>query len=134
MTVLFARARTSSPILGIVTFNEAPSPNSNTPAAREREVYVHLLLTTRERAYRGLGARLIEEAKKEARRRGIPLLRLSCYAGADGGLIRAYERMGFRRNPEEVILVENWDGGGPWPKAVMEMQVGPEEEGEEEGR
>lgn len=98
---------------------------------------MHLLLTTRERAYRGLGARLVEEAKKEARRRGIALLRLSCYAGADGGLVRAYERMGFRRNPEEVIAVENWNGGGPRSKAVMEMVVGPEEGGgemkEEEG-
>lgn len=88
------------------------------------------MLTTRERAYRGLGALLVEEAKKEARRRGIALLRLSCHAGEDGGLVRAYEKMGFRRNPEAVILVENWDSGGPWPKAVMEMAVGPEE-GEE---
>lgn len=58
---------------------------------------MHLLLTTRDRAYRGLGARLLEEAKKEARNRGIALLRLSCYAGADGGLVRVYEKMGFSR-------------------------------------
>lgn len=93
---------------------------------------MHLLLTTRDRAYRGLGARLLEEAKKEARNRGIALLRLSCYAGPDGGLVQWYEKMGFSRNPPEVIPVPNWDSGGPWPKAVMEMKVALEEERRDE--
>lgn len=89
---------------------------------------MHILLTTRDPAYRGLGKRLLEEAKTEARKRGIGLLRLSCYAGGDGGLIRAYEAMGLRRNPKEIIEIPNWDGGGLWPKVVMEMEVSPVEE------
>lgn len=84
---------------------------------------MHLLLTTRDPAYRGLGARLLEEAKKEARNRGIGLLRLSCYAGGDGGIVRTYEKMGFSRNPPEVIPVPDWGGGKLWPKAVMEMDL-----------
>lgn len=125
--MVFARARSDTPILGILAFNETPA--DSTPVAREREVYVHLLLTTRDPAYRGLGARLLNEAKGEARRKGVRLMRLSCYAGEDGGLIDAYEKMGFRRNPKEVFVVPDWDSGGPWPKVVMEIEVSPEEEG-----
>lgn len=126
MTVVFARARSDTPILGILVFNETPT--DSTPVAREREVYVHLLLTTRDPAYRGLGARLLNEGKGEARRKGVRLMRLSCYAGEDGGLIDVYEKMGFRKNPEEVFVVPNWANGGPWPKVVMEIEVSPEEE------
>lgn len=123
MTTIFARADEDSPVIGIVTFNEAPTPNSKTPPAAEREIYIHLLLTTRDPRYRGLGLRLLEKAKEEARRRNINMLRLSCYAGEDGKIIQVYERMGFRKNPDEVILVPNWDGNGPCPKVMMEMRL-----------
>lgn len=124
MTTIFARARSGdSAVLGIMAFNEGPTPGGSTPTVAEREMYVHLLLTTRDLVYRGLGVRMMQEAKEEARRRGIGLMRLSCYAGEDGKLIATYEKMGFRKNSDEVVVVPNWDGSGPWPKVVMEMRL-----------
>lgn len=123
MTMIFARADEGSPIIGILAYNEAPTPDSGVPPIGEREIYVHLLLTTRDPGYRGLGQRLLVEAKEEARRRDINMLRLSCYAGEDGKLIRAYEKMGFRKNPDEVVFGPDYGGRGPWPKMVMEMKL-----------
>lgn len=123
MTTIFARANKDSPIIGIMSFNEFSTADSGMPLVGERALYVHLLITTRDSSYRGLGQRLLAEAKEEAGRRDIGLLRLSCYAGEDGKLITTYERMGFRRNLDKVIYVPNWEGGDPWPKMVLEMKL-----------
>lgn len=44
---------------------------------------------------RGFGALLLDHACGPARDRGIRLLRLDCYAGGDGRLVRYYESQGF---------------------------------------
>jgi len=63
------------------------------PPTTEPEVYVTVLLASRR--HRGVGSRLLDFAKQDARERGVGLLRVDCWAGGDGSLIRYYESQGF---------------------------------------
>ncbi|QMU72912.1 GNAT family N-acetyltransferase [Streptacidiphilus sp. P02-A3a] len=65
-----------------------------TPAG-EPELYVNLLATDRRHEGRGVGAALLDEARAEARRRGLPLLRVDCFAGDDQKLVGYYRSQGF---------------------------------------
>lgn len=78
-------------------------PLPYTPPVDEPEVYVTLLLASRE--HRGVGARLLEFARQDARDRGIGLLRVDCWAGGDGKLVRYYEGQGF--TPTERVRVRD---------------------------
>ncbi|QRP47327.1 GNAT family N-acetyltransferase [Amycolatopsis sp. FDAARGOS 1241] len=66
------------------------------PPAGEPELYIGLLITSRRFAGHRVGARLIEYTLAEAKRRGIGLVRVDCWAGGDGALQRYYEARGFR--------------------------------------
>ena len=83
------------------------------PPVDERELYVHLLLTDRRHSGLDVGGRLLDHARAQARGRGIPLVRVDCWAGGDGSLMRYYERQGFtptRRVPargKEVQMFED---------------------------
>jgi len=61
------------------------------PAISEPELYVQLLVTARSQAGRGIGRELLEQARAEAAARGAALLRVGCWAGGDGGLVRYYQ-------------------------------------------
>jgi GNAT superfamily N-acetyltransferase len=74
----------------------------------ERELYINWLLTSRRHSGRGIGALLIEEAKAMAAKRGIDLIRVDCWAGDNGALVRVYEGYGFRRVHE--FLRDQWPG------------------------
>lgn len=65
------------------------------PPVDERELYVRLLLTSRAHTGRGVGGRLLDHARGQARARGISLVRVDCWSGGDGALVRYYERQGF---------------------------------------
>lgn len=92
------------------------------PPAAEPELYVRLLLTDRRRTGSGIGAALVEDARREARRRGATLLRVDCYAGdPKGGLVRQYQRLGF--TPTETFGVER-PGQEPWPGQVLAQRLG----------
>lgn len=78
------------------------------PKADEPEVYVRLLITSRRFAGQKVGARLIEYTLDEARRRGVSLVRVDCWAGGDGALQRYYEGQGF--SPTEQFDVDGWAG------------------------
>lgn len=78
------------------------------PKVDEPEVYVRLLITSRRFAGRGLGARLIEYTLDDARRRGVSLVRVDCWAGGDGALQRYYEGEGF--TPTVRFDVDGWLG------------------------
>lgn len=65
------------------------------PPVEERELYVRLLLTNREHSGRNVGGRLLDHARAQARERGISLVRVDCWSGGDGSLIRYYEGQGF---------------------------------------
>ncbi|GAD91471.1 conserved hypothetical protein [Paecilomyces variotii No. 5] len=93
-----------------------------TPVA-EPEVYVRLLVTDRQWAGGGIGKRLLEHARELANKAGVSLLRVDCYAGGDGKLVRYYESQGFKRL-ERLALK------GDWPCQVLAQQLG-ERKGEE---
>ncbi|MGW7295540.1 N-acetyltransferase family protein [Streptomyces xiamenensis] len=98
------------------TMTLTPGPGPYIAPAGEPEVYVHLLVTDRRFAGRGVGAALLEHAVAEARRQDIPLLRVDCYAGDDGRLLAYYRERGFE-------LVERFTANGDWPGALLARRV-----------
>ncbi|MFI5779973.1 GNAT family N-acetyltransferase [Nocardia sp. NPDC051570] len=98
-------------IVGALAISETRQPYA--PPADERELYVNLLLTARR--HRGLGRALIDHAKREAAERGIDLLRVDCYAGGDGKLVRVYENYGFTRVTEFSV--------GAWPGMLLALHL-----------
>ena len=90
--------------------------NDYVPAATEPELYVNLLVTDRAYAGAGIGGRLLAHAADLARRRGVDLLRVDCYAGDDGALVRWYERQGFTRT--DGFTVQR-PGRPPWPGQLL---------------
>ncbi|RBQ18805.1 GNAT family N-acetyltransferase [Spongiactinospora rosea] len=87
------------------------------PPVAEPELYVQGLVTGRRFAGRGVGAALLEHAVAEAARAGIGLVRVDCYAGDDGRLVRYYEGRGFTRAGAFTV--------GAWPGQVLQRRVGP---------
>jgi GNAT superfamily N-acetyltransferase len=92
-------------VVGALAVGEAMP---HVPAATEPELYVRLLVTDRASAGQGIGTELLEHSRKLARKQGAGLLRVDCYAGGDGALIRYYERQGFTR--DQTFTVGDWPG------------------------
>ncbi|MEU4246504.1 GNAT family N-acetyltransferase [Amycolatopsis sp. NPDC026612] len=90
--------------------------DQHVPAVDERELYIRLLITSRRFAGRRVGGRLVEYALDEARRRGIDLVRVDCWAGGDGELQRYYEGQGFKPTVRFDV--------GEWAGQVLEQRVG----------
>jgi GNAT superfamily N-acetyltransferase len=99
---------------GALIISEDHDPH--VPAVEERELYVRLLITSRRFAGQRVGGRLVEYALDDAKRRGIDLVRVDCWAGGDGDLQRYYESQGFK--PTVRFHVEEWVG------QVFEQRVG----------
>ncbi|HEY2792699.1 MAG TPA: GNAT family N-acetyltransferase [Micromonosporaceae bacterium] len=91
--------------VGAVVIGVAPN---YAPRAVEPELYLQGFVSDRDHRGHGIGAALIEAARAEAVQRGIGLLRLDCWAGGDGKLVRYYERAGFTRG--ETFTVGSWPG------------------------
>ncbi|MFG2775615.1 GNAT family N-acetyltransferase [Streptomyces sp. NPDC048350] len=104
--------------VGVCTLSE-DTPRYVDPA-RERELYMHLLVTAREVRGMGVGAALCADALTQARRREIGLLRVDCYAGDDRALVRQYERLGFIASTSFSVERE---GLAPWPGQVLELRI-----------
>ncbi|MFR9723777.1 N-acetyltransferase family protein [Streptomyces sp. MS19] len=85
-----------------------PAPRAHVRPADEPEVYVQLLVAHRRFEGRGVGAALLRHAVGEARRKGVDLLRVDCYAGGDGALVAYYTGQGFA--PVETFAVGEWQG------------------------
>lgn len=90
------------------------------PPATEPELYVNLLVTDRAHSGSGIGGRLLAHAAELARGHGLSLLRVDCYAGGDGALVRWYERQGF--TPTEPFTVDR-PGRDPWPGQVLARRL-----------
>ena len=90
--------------------------DQHVPAVDERELYIRLLITSRRFTGRRVGGRLVEYALDEARRRGIDLVRVDCWAGGDGELQRYYESQGFKPTARFNV--------GEWVGQVLEQRVG----------
>jgi len=99
--------------VGAMLLGEAPT--RYVEPVEERELFLHLLVTSRRVIGQGVGQALVDRAIEVARERGIDLIRVDCYGGDDRKLVRAYERLGF--TPTHVVMV------GEWPAQVSEMRV-----------
>ncbi|GAB3957955.1 GNAT family N-acetyltransferase [Actinoallomurus acanthiterrae] len=86
----------------------SPVAPRHVPAADEPELYINWLVTSRPFAGHGMGAALLEHACGEARRLGVGLLRVDCYAGNDGRLVDYYRGNGF--TTAETFSVGTWPG------------------------
>ncbi len=85
---------------------------SYVPPATEPELYVVALVA---RHGSGAGRVLLGCAEAIGRALGVPKLRVDCYAGGDGALVRFYESAGFTRtDPFEVK---------GWPGQVLERRL-----------
>ncbi len=78
------------------------------PPASEPELYVVVLVGSHEPFARGAGAHLLGRADDAARALGVGLLRVDCFAGNGGALVRFYERCGFA--PAGTFSVGDWPG------------------------
>jgi GNAT superfamily N-acetyltransferase len=93
----------------------SPTPTSYVTPADEPELYITLLVTDRAFAGHGIGSALLAHAGEEARRWGVSLVRVDCYAGDDGRLVQYYQSNGF--SPVETVKV------GEWPGQVLALRV-----------
>ena len=78
------------------------------PPASQSELYVLLLITARAYAGLSLGSTLLAHAREQARDRGLPLIRVDCWAGANGKLVDYYRRAGF--TPTVGFTHHGWSG------------------------
>ncbi|MFJ3672075.1 GNAT family N-acetyltransferase [Streptomyces sp. NPDC090106] len=76
----------------------------------EPERYIHWLASDRRYRGHGIGGALLAHAAEETRRAGVSLLRVDCYAGDDGKLVRYYEAEGFSRVEAFTVGERNWPG------------------------
>ncbi|GCB48259.1 GNAT family N-acetyltransferase [Streptomyces sp. NL15-2K] len=90
---------------------------SHLPPPGEPERYIHWLASDRRFKGHGVGSALLAHAAEETRRAGVRLLRVDCYAGDDGKLVRYYESNGFTRT-ETYTTGEN-----DWPGQVLARRV-----------
>ncbi|MBB4938644.1 GNAT superfamily N-acetyltransferase [Streptosporangium album] len=83
--------------------------------APEPELYVQVLVIDQRFHGHGVGSVLLERAVAEAVGQGVSLVRVDCYAGDDGRLVKYYESQGFTR--AETFMV------GEWPGQVLQMRL-----------
>jgi GNAT superfamily N-acetyltransferase len=69
---------------------------------------VRVLIGSRRAEGKGVGRFLLGFADAEASRLGVPVLRVDCYGGGQGDLVRFYESAGFQRT--ETFKVRDWPG------------------------
>lgn len=102
--------------VGAVAVGDAPS---YVPPAREPELYVNLLVTSRAHAGQQIGRRLLDHARRIARQRDVHLLRVDCYGGDDRALVRYYEGEGFTATDPFAVQLPT----GEWPGQVLEQRL-----------
>lgn len=101
-------------ILGVLGLSEDCGEYVSPPP--EPELFVSLLGTSRAAKGRDIGGLLLDEARAEARRRGLRLLRVDCYAGDDGKLAAWYLGQGFAT--VETFTVKR-EGQPDWPGMLL---------------
>lgn len=106
-------------ILGVISFSGRCSDYVSPPP--EPELFINLLGTSRKVKGRNVGGALIDEARAEAHRRGVRLLRVDCFAGADGRLRAWYASQGFEA--VEPFTVRR-PGRPDWPGMLLQQYLG----------
>ncbi|HEX4790230.1 MAG TPA: GNAT family N-acetyltransferase [Actinospica sp.] len=111
-------------VLGVISLSERCAEYVSPPP--EPELFVNLLGTSRLAKGRNVGGALLEEARAEARRRGLRLLRVDCFAGDDGRLRDWYLSQGFAA--VEPFTVRR-PGQPDWPGMLLAQPVPARPEG-----
>jgi GNAT superfamily N-acetyltransferase len=88
---------------------------SYVPRATEPELYIRLLVTDRALQGTGIGTDLLDHARLLARDLGVGLIRVDCFGGGDGALIRYYEKQGFTRAEPFGVPISD----SVWPGQVL---------------
>lgn len=81
----------------------ADRPSSYVPTVDEPERFVRLLIVSPLWRGRNAGGLLLDRAKQQAVADGVGLLRVDCWAGADGALVAYYSGQGF--TPDRLVTV-----------------------------
>lgn len=102
-------------IIGAVAVGPA---NHYVPKATEPEMYVTFLASDRASSGKGIGTLLLDKVRALAHEAGVSLIRLDCYAGGSGGLVRYYESQGFER--KDAFEVKGW------PCQILVQRLDPE--------
>jgi GNAT superfamily N-acetyltransferase len=105
-------------VLGVVSFSAQCSDYVSAPP--EPELFINLLGTSRQAKGRNVGGVLIEQARAEARRRGLRLVRVDCFAGDDGRLRDWYVSQGFEA--VEPFTVRR-PGRPDWPGMLLQQYL-----------
>ncbi|MFB9239439.1 GNAT family N-acetyltransferase [Plantactinospora siamensis] len=113
-------ARAGSRTVGAIVLG-GPAPSYIPVPAGEPEIYLSGFVTTRAPEGREAGRALLAYARDTARRAGIGVLRLDCYAGGDGALVRYYESAGFRRVARFTVELL----GSPYRGCLLEQRLPP---------
>jgi GNAT superfamily N-acetyltransferase len=100
--------------LGVLAYSEKCSRYVTPPP--EPELFINLLGTSRAAKGRNVGGLLLDEARAVARRRGLRLVRVDCYAGGDRKLNGWYVRQGFTE--VEPFVVQR-AGHKDWPGMLL---------------
>jgi GNAT superfamily N-acetyltransferase len=103
-------------VCGIIALGDAVD---YVPAVAESELYVQALVGSRDPRVKGIGRRLLRHADVRAAARNVGLLRVDCYAGGSGDLIRFYEACGYARADDFVLGAEP----NLWPGQVLERRL-----------
>lgn len=109
-------AESGGVVVGALVVGDSPT---YVAAAAEPELYIDLLVTDHSPESRGVGSCLLEHARVLAVARGVGLLRVDCYAGNDGDLVRYYERQGFTATAPFTVQKSD----GPWPGQLLERRL-----------
>lgn len=91
------------------------APHPYVTPAPEPELYVQALVIDQRFSGRRVGRSLLDWAAEEATRRAVSLLRVDCYAGDDGRLVRYYEQCGFTRAEPFTV--------GEWPGMILQRRL-----------
>ncbi|SEL01803.1 GNAT family N-acetyltransferase [Streptacidiphilus jiangxiensis] len=105
-------------IAGVLSVAETAS--TYVRPADEPELFINLLATSRRFKGQDVGGLLIAEARSEAARRGLGLLRVDCFAGDDGRLTHWYASQGFTEVEPFVVQRE---GRPDWPGMLFALRV-----------
>jgi GNAT superfamily N-acetyltransferase len=96
---------------GTLTLTDSPGAYlSPLSPPGEPERYIHWLASDRRFGGLGVGSALLAHAAEQTRRAGVSLLRVDCYAGHDGKLVRYYESHGFTRTETFTVGEHHWPG------------------------
>jgi GNAT superfamily N-acetyltransferase len=105
-------------ILGVVSLAEECSTYVVPPP--EPELFINLLGTSRAAKGRNVGGLLLDEARAEARRRGLRLVRVDCFAGEDRKLNAWYVSQGFT---EVGPFTVQRTGRPDWPGMLLQQYL-----------